>query len=94
MTEVLQANIFFIIASIATVLFTLIVCVILYHVLKIVRSIRRMVERIEAGSDMLAEDVEHFRSFVMQGSLVSQLINFFMGGRSARRRRTRDVDEE
>lgn len=93
MTEVLQANIFFLIASIATVLFTLIVCIILYHVLKIVRAIRRMVERIEAGSDMIAEDVEQFRSFVMRGSLVSQLINFFMGGRG-RHRRARDVDDE
>lgn len=93
MTEVLQANIFFVIASVATVLFTILVCVILYHVLKVVRSVRRMVERVEAGSEMIAEDVEQFRSFVLKGSLVSQLINFFMGVRR-KTRRTRDVEEE
>jgi hypothetical protein len=93
MTEVLHANIFFVIASVAVVLFSIIVCVILYHVLKIVKAIRRMVDRIEAGSEMIAEDVEQFRSFVMRGSLVSQLINFFMGGRRSRRH-ARDIDED
>jgi len=90
MTEVLHANIFFVIASIATVLFTIVVAVILYQVLKIVTSIRRMVERIEAGSETIAEDVEQFRTFVLKGSLVSQLISFFMGARGGRKRSRHD----
>lgn len=92
MTEVLQANIFFFIASVATVLFTILLCLVLYQVLKVVKSVRRMVERVEAGSEMLAEDVEHFRDFVMQGSLVSQIIKFFMGNGRAKRR-SRKVEE-
>ena len=89
MDEILQANIFFFIASIGVIVFTILACFILYHVLKIVTSLRRIVERIEEGSEMLAEDVEHFRSYVMQGSLISQIIGFFMGRARPQRRSSR-----
>lgn len=85
MSEVLHANIFFLITSIAVVLFTLLLCFAVYQVIRILKSIRRTVERIEAGSEMIAEDVEQFRAYVMEGSLVSQLIGFFMGNRRASR---------
>ncbi|MEM9337049.1 MAG: hypothetical protein AAGA35_04305 [Patescibacteria group bacterium] len=80
MNEVLHANIFFLITSVATVLFTILLCVALYHVIKILKSIRRIVERVDEGSEVIAEDIEHIRSFVLEGSLMSQIIRFFMGG--------------
>jgi hypothetical protein len=83
MTEILQANLFFFITSIAVITFTLLLCFALYQVIKILKSIRRIVDRIEEGSEMIAEDVENFRLFVTEGSLVSQLIGFFMGNRKA-----------
>lgn len=90
MTEILHANIFFFITSIAVVLFTLLLCFAVYQVIKILKAIRRIVERIDEGSEMIAEDVDTFRSYVMEGSLVSQLVSFFMGGRAAARpRKTR-----
>ena len=61
MNEILHANIFFVIASVATVCFTVLLCVLLYHVIKIVRAIRRIVERVETGSEALASDVEELR---------------------------------
>ncbi len=97
MDEVLQANIFFFIASIGVIVFTILACFVLYHVLKIVMSLRRIVERIEQGSEMLAEDVEHFRSYVMQGSLISQIIGFFMGRAKTNHRASRktvDITDE
>lgn len=66
MSEVLHANIFFVIASVATVVFIVLVSIILFHVLKIVRSVRAIVERIEEGSDMIVEDVAHARSWVIE----------------------------
>src|SRR6056297_2215702 len=87
MSEVLHANIFFVITSVAVVLFTVLLCYALYQVITILKSIRRIVDRIEEGSEMIAEDVENFRSFVMEGSLISQLVGFFMGNRGAARRR-------
>lgn len=75
MSEVLQANIFFFIASAATVLFAIMVCIVLYYVIKILVAIRAIVERIEAGSDVIAEDVSAMREFVKSGGLVAYLIN-------------------
>jgi len=83
MTEILQANLFFFITAIAVIVFTLLLCFVLYQVIKILKSIRRIVDRIDEGSEMIAEDMENFRSFVTEGSLVSQLIGFFMGNRKA-----------
>ncbi len=79
MSEILQANIFFIITSVAVVLFTLLVCVALFHVIKILRAIRRIVDRVDEGSEHIAEDVSQLREYVMEGSLVSQVMKFFAG---------------
>jgi hypothetical protein len=99
MNEVLHANIFFFIASAATVIFCLFICFILYHVYKIARSVRRIVERIEAGSELIAEDVAFVRSF-MKGGL-ARVFGIFTGTARARSRRsakdrtaTREDDDE
>jgi hypothetical protein len=82
MNEILQANIFFFITSIAVIAFTLLLCFAVYQVIKILKSIRRIVDRIEEGSEMIAGDMENIRTYVVEGSLVSQLIGFFLGNRS------------
>lgn len=94
MTEVLQANIFFFIASAGVVLFTILVCIALYHVVKILRAIRRLVERIEKGSETISEDVSQLRAYVVEGSLISQVIGFFMGTKvTGARKRGRKKEE-
>lgn len=95
MQDVLHANIFFFIASIATVLFALILCLILYQVYKIVRTVRRIVDRIEAGSELIAEDVAHLRSYVMNGNIVARILGFVFGAtaKKTRRRRSRQTED-
>lgn len=92
MNEVLHANIFFFIASVATVVFCVLICFILYHVLKIVKSIRAIIERIEAGSEIIAKDVAHVRELVASGGIWSRLIQFIIGssrGNGKKQRRFR-----
>ena len=89
MTEVLHANIFFAITSFAVIVFTLLLCFAVYQIIKILKSIRRIVERIDEGSEMIVDDMDSLRSYVMEGSLVSQLIGFFMGNRAAASRTKR-----
>lgn len=89
MSEVLHANIFFVITSAAVVLFTILGCIVLYQVIKIVRSLRRIIERVEAGSEEIAEDISDLRSFVLEGSLLSQLVGFFVGKRKRSGRKSR-----
>lgn len=87
MNEVLHANIFFFITSVAVVAFTILLCILLYQVIKIARSIRRIVERVEAGSEVIAEDMEQLRSFVLEGSIISHIVQFFMGSRTGTKSR-------
>jgi hypothetical protein len=94
MSEILQANIFFFIASVGIVVLTILVCVILYQVLKIVIKVRLIVERLEAGSEMIAEDVSQLRTFVMEGSLVSQIIRFFVPKSKSRTKKSTRTNEE
>lgn len=95
MSEVLQANIFFIITSIAVLVFTLFVCVILYNVIRILKSIRKIVDRVQEGSDVIAEDVSQLRAYVVEGSLVSQIMSFFMGkSPKATRRKSKDITND
>ena len=87
MTEVLQADIFFVIASIGTIIFIVLVGVALYQVIRILRSVRQIVDRVEAGSETLAEDVSQLRSYVVSGSMFSQIIGLFTGVKPSRSRR-------
>ena len=94
MNEVLHANIFFIIASIATVVFCILISIILYHLLKIVRSIRSIVERIEAGSEVIAQDVAHVRELVASGGIIARIMQFVMGARPRRSRRRAEAEKD
>jgi hypothetical protein len=95
MNEVLHANIFFIIASIGVVIFIILTCVILFHIIKLLRSVRSIIERVEAGSEVIAEDVSQLRAYVTQGSFVSHIMSFVFGksARSASRSKRKETDE-
>lgn len=97
MSEILQANIFFVITSIAVLVFTLFVCIVLYQIIKILKSIRSIVTRVEEGSDLIAEDMSHLRTYVLEGSLVSQIMSFFLGKKPRKapaQRKNKDVTND
>ncbi|MFM2424298.1 MAG: hypothetical protein RLZZ70_689 [Candidatus Parcubacteria bacterium] len=94
MNEVLHANIFFLIASIATIVFAVMVCVAMYYVIKILASIQAIVARVEAGSDVIAEDISAMREFVAGGGLVSSVLGLFAPKRTTTRRRKVAEDVE
>jgi len=77
MNEVLHANIFFILASIGTVIFMIFITAILWHVLKMVKTIRAILERIERASDIIASDAMEFRSSVKTG-MIGRIMSWFM----------------
>ncbi len=80
MNEILQANIFFFIASLATVCFCILVCFVLYQLIKIMQSIRAILTKVEEGSEILAEDLAQIRAVIVEGGIVSRLIGMFFGG--------------
>lgn len=96
MSELLHANIFFFIASLATVVFCILISMVLYQVFKIMQSVRLIMERIEMKSEQIADDIDAVRTFIRRGSIMSTLFNLFTSGRTRRRRsanQTNDRDE-
>lgn len=94
MSEVLHANIFFFIASVATILFTVLLCIALYHVIKILKSLRIIMKRVEEGSEVIAEDLESIRAFVLEGGLISRIIGMAMGVKARGSRRKKKAADE
>ena len=79
MSEILHANIFFIIASIGVVLFIIITSLILFHVYKIVRTLRRIIDRVEVGSMALAEDIDDLRNSLNPTKLIAFVMSLIPG---------------
>ena len=90
MTEVLHANIFFFITSIAVIVFALLVCVLMYHLIKITKSIRRIVDRIEEGSEVIVEDLTQLREFFAEGNIMTHVLGMFMGRQTRKRRKKKE----
>ncbi len=91
MNEILHANIFFLIASIATVCFCIFVCVILYQVIKMLQTVRTILDRIAAGSEVIAQDLADIRQVVREGGVMTRLFALLFGSFSTtpkKRKRT------
>ncbi len=80
MSEVLHANVFFFITGIAVIVFTALLCVALFHVIKVLKSLRRVMERIEAGTEIIAEDLENARAYFTEGGFIRRFIGSLIGG--------------
>jgi hypothetical protein len=81
MSEVLQTNIFFFITSVAVVLFTLLLCIAVYQIIRILRIVRGIIERIDAGSETIAEDLAAAREYFKEGTFFSHLMSVILGAR-------------
>lgn len=79
MSEVLHANIFFFITGIAVIVFTALLCVVLFHIIRVLKSIRRIMDRIEEGTEIIAEDMQNVRAYFTEDGLVRRLIASLIG---------------
>ncbi len=80
MDEILHANIFFVIASVAVVCFVVLVCIALYHVIKILRLIRSILTRVELGSSLVAENLTQLKATLAEGGIISRLFGMVLNG--------------
>ena len=95
MSEVLQTNLFFVITSISVVVVTILIGVMLYHIIRILRSVREIIDRLKKGSEVLAEDAASIHGFVKEG-VVGTIMGVF-GGTPKKKKTTRkkkQVSEE
>lgn len=52
--------------------------------------VRSILEKIEAGSEVLASDLAHIRLFFSEGSFLTRILTFFGGGSRRARRKKED----
>ncbi len=78
MNEILQANIFFFITGIAVIVFSSLLCVALFHGIKAIKSLRRILDRIEEGTEVIAEDLGQMRAFFSSDGFVRKLLRGFL----------------
>lgn len=97
MNDILHANIFFYIASVATIVFAVFVCVLIYTIIRIARIVLRITERIDAKTEMFAEDISRIRARVVQGGLYSLLVRIIASAiqknKTNRRREPKEKEE-
>ncbi len=83
-----QVNLFFIITTVAVIVFSIITAFILFQILKIITAIRRLMEKFELGSEKVGQDLSNLRSFMLQGGFAVQLLKLFF----SKKRRSKDED--
>ncbi len=94
MSEILQANIFFFITGIAVIIFTALLCVALFHVIKVLKSLRRIMDRIEEGTEIIAEDMQNVRAYFTEDGFFPRLLGSLMGGKQSGGRRGAKQDKK
>lgn len=98
MNEVLLTNVFFIITGTAVIICTMLLCVALFYIIKVVRTLRRIIDAVEAGAEVIAEDMQQIRAFFTQDGLVARLVAMVAGRRrkntrtSRRQAESEDID--
>lgn len=70
MQEFIKADIFFFITAIAVVLITIGIGVALFYIVRILRNIRDVTERVDEGSKVLAEDLSELRGTIKREGFV------------------------
>jgi type II secretory pathway pseudopilin PulG len=82
MNELLQANIFFFITSVVTVIIGILLAVALYYILGILKNVRDISNRAQRGSEALEHDLEHLRENIREEGMRFKSIKKFLKGYS------------
>jgi len=96
MQDLMKADIFFFVTTIAVILVAIGVSVGLYYIVRILRNVRDVTNRVDEGSKMLAEDLGDLRTSLKRDGFVMANVARFMqkGSRWFSRRPPRKAKEE
>jgi len=80
MADVLHADIFFFISSIATVILSILLAIALYYAIRILHDVRNVTEKIRKASDDLEHDFDQLRESVKgEGVRVKTIVELVLG---------------
>ena len=96
MSEVLLANLFFIITGSAVIVVTVFLCIACYHIVKVVRRVRKMLDRMEAGAELVMEDMRVLRDNIANGNIFGKIVGAIAGAfvKPRSRRAKKEISSE
>ena len=98
MSEILQTNIFFMVTAIAVIMVTIMVLIALYYIIKILRAVRDIAERVREGSEVIADDVANVRDGIVSGRFFRTVVDRAQQatgfGAKKARRKSRNVSQD
>ncbi len=85
MSEVLLANLFFIITGLAVLIVSGFVCVLCCYLIKVVRQARAILAKIETGTESLVDDMRALRDHIANGSIFGKVLATIAGAIAAQK---------
>jgi len=89
MNEVLLTNVFFIITGSAILVVAAFLCIALFYLIKILRTVRTILDRISSTTELFVEDARVLRDQIASGAIAARLFATVMSavGRARPKRR-------
>jgi hypothetical protein len=66
------------------IVFTFLLSIALYHLIKILKSVRRIIDRVEAGTMTLADDINELKTYIVEESFLSRFLKTALKRKTAR----------
>ncbi len=95
--EFLQMHVFFFLTSLAVVVLTVLLALILYRVLRILKNVEHISKQVSDEADAVKEDIRYMREMVRrEGMKAAHVFQFItsLGGRRAKRKAASGKEKE
>lgn len=79
MEEILKANIFFFITSVAVILLSIGIIIAVLYLVRILRDVKHISEIARTQSDLIADDIRDLRTNMRSGNVANGIVNFARG---------------
>ena len=78
MNSLIKSDVFFFITSIAVVVLTILLCVLIFYLIKVSKDIKYISQKAKSEADNVVKDIQNLRDGVkQQGQNLKNLLNFF-----------------
>jgi hypothetical protein len=73
----MKQDIFFFVTTIAVVILTILLAILVIYIIKITRDVKYISERAKTEADLISQDLSDLRDNVKKGVKLKYLLNFF-----------------
>lgn len=94
MNEILKANVFFFVTTVAIIVLSILIAVALVYVIHVVRNVSKISDKVREKSEDLAGDVDKLRAQVKEhGKSAGSILRFFLGRFMGKKRKAKEADK-